>query len=528
MRLTWKLASVLLLLAWGLYAGRFWIGEPPVIGASADDSIYLAVAMNLNHPQAFTRDWGVRANTAVVGPIAWTRLLALCLRFTDDVSRLRLALSSMLLLLFVTGAFVLVLRWSGEPAVALVAAVVSLRPRLGFITEWGVVLPHALPRTLVMALTAWVIWGTWQSRARFPMLALWSGLLSVAHPITGLHLFLLSAVQHVLLAARSRRALGHLLLGGALFALGGLPTLLTAVSLVVDRPAPDWFLRFRTPYLFFQPRQLLGTLIYDLGPPLLLMAWCWSRARAGLAPEALRWTRMGMAAVAVWTAAWLASLPGLAFFQLWLGRMSAFVHLFALLIVVGAAWGLWKREALSARAHAMVLVGLLAICSGAGWDAGLDRAQAWLGSPVGPRSSWLRWGETPEPVPPIAVDAPELDLRAFRELVRWAGERTPAGRRFLTPPSAFAAFRIYARRAITLSVKDAGVLIFSRAAAEEWYGRFRAVAGAYASPGGSGLEPLARRLGAEYVVVPRSGPRLSLPVAFENGAHRVYQVARAA
>lgn len=524
--MTWKRAVVLLLIVWGLYVGRFWIGEPPFVAASGDDYPYLVAALNMKSPFLFSRDWGAQAITEVVGPIGWTKFLAVLVPLVGDLSLLQLALSSLLLLVFVSGIFTLVVGLTQQPVVALAAGLISLRPRMGFLSEWGVVLPHAQARTLVIALTPWVIWWTWRSRARFPTIALWSGILSVVHPLSGLHLLLLFAVQHVVLMGLSRKLFLDLLSGGALFCLGGLPTLLTSLPLVLDRPAPEWFIRFRTPYLLFEPRVLLGTLVYDLSIPILLLTWCWSRGRSYIKEDLLAWVRAGLVAVIAWTAVWIATMVGPVLIGLNLGRIGSYLHLFVLLVVVGTAWGLWTQRTLSHRLHAMALVGLLFAGSGTWWETALDRAQAKLGNPLGPRSAWLQWGRAPEPLPLVATIRPERDLPAFRELADWARRETPPGVLFLTPASDLGSFRIYARRAITLSYKDASMLIYSEVLAEEWYRQFREVVAAYASPNGRQLELLAKRIGASYILILTTGsePCLSAPVSFENQRYRVYQV----
>lgn len=310
---------------------------------------------------------------------------------------------------------------------------------------------------------------------------------------------------------------------GAGVMLGGLPALWRHAAFFTGPPAPAWFIGFRDPELIpHGVRAVAGPLVYDFGVPLLLLVLVLRASRASLASTTFRWLCAGIAValglgIAVTLTPLVPALVGLS-----LGRASGYAYLFASVPILATAWA-WWTVGRPRRLAAVLLAAGLALSTGAWWDALLDRVIASAGIPLGGRAAWNP-SRLPEPLPAPPSLRPEQDPPAFRELSEWILRATPPDALFLTPPSDSASLRVYARRGVVVSTKDAGLFIFSAADAATWYARFREVAAAYASPDPATLVTVARRYGATHILADPGQPAPSLPRVFRNRTYAVYRV----
>lgn len=516
----WPLLA--LVLGWGMYAGRFWLHAPRPIGASDDLVLYLAAALRLNEPTLFARDQGYQAMAQALEPLVYTRILACLLRYVASPEWLAVVLSSFLLLLFSLGVYFLVKALTDSPGAALSVAFISLRPRMGLLAEWGIVMGEPLARSFILAASPWILLSIWRLRRdphRLILPGIIIGLSGLLHPLSALHLALLTLAQEALMSegARSLLFLG----GGAL--VGALPAIWNQVGLIAGAPAPLWFLRFRNPELLPSgARAIVGFLAYDLGVPLILAGLTWKAARKHLPSVTYSWVRAGIvAAILLSVASLLASyFPFLA--RLSLGRISGYAYLFLSIVILTSAWEWWRGQPRRRFAAGMVAASL-ALSTGAYWDVFLDRSFSLAGAPIGPRASWYP-SRPPESVPSIPAFRPELDPSAFRELCGWINSSTSPEAVFLTPPADPAAIRVYAKRGIVISWKDAGLMIHSAVSANAWYARYREVVSAYADHDPQALVAAGRRLGATHILMGRPAPPLPLEQLFANRAFVVYRL----
>ena len=514
-------AAGVLTTLWAAYTARFWLVPPPPLTSADDGVLYVAAALHLREPSLFVGDWGFQALAPLVEPLLYTRTLALLVPWWNVPEAMLRALAALLLGVFALGVFALVRAITGRVAVAFLAGLIALRPRMALLTEWGIVMSQPLARSFIMAAAPWLLLWIWRARPRpgalaWPGLAI--GLLALVHPLSALHLALIALVQELFASARVW-AIAAL---GAGVAVGALPALAHHGLVLAEHPAPVWFLRFRNPELLPSGLPAIaGPLVYDLGVPLLALALTFRASRACLDPKVVRWLGAGMAAALVLTLATvLAPLaPGLA--RLSLGRVSGFLYLFVSVPVLTVAWAWWSRG--TRRVAAVALVAALALSTGAWWDAALDRAIAGAGIPLGGRAAWNP-GRPPEPLPSPAGPVTPHEPAAFRELADWLRGQTPPSALLLAAPGEAAALRLYARRGTVVATKDAGLFIFSADKARAWYARFHDVMTAYASAEPGPLVAAARRYGATHVLADPAAPAMPLSPVFTNHGYVVYQV----
>jgi hypothetical protein len=513
-------AVALLAVAWAAYAGRFWLAPAPPVTSADDGVLYVAAALHWREPALFAGDWGFQALTPLIEPLVYTRMLAWCSPWWDTPEAMLRALSAALLGVFALGTFALVRALTGRVAVALLAALIALRPRMALLAEWGIVMSQPLARSVIMAAAPWLLWWVWRARGRpshlaWPGLAI--GLLALCHPLSALQLGLVVLIQELLMPSSAPAIVA--LAGG--IGVGALPALAHHGLALAGTPAPLWFLRFRNPELVPSGvPAIAGPLVYDFGVPVLLLALTLGASRRWLEGTVVRWLCAGIAAAVL-----LALVTGLsplapALARLSLGRASGFLYLFAAVPALTVAWAWWTAGGAS-RLIALALVGALALSTGAWWDARLGRAVAAAGIPLGGRASWNP-SRPPDPLPSLSRSPHEPG--AFRELADWLRGRTPPTALVLAAPGDAAALRVYARRGTVVATKDAGLFIFSAAKATAWYARFRDVVTAYASAEPDPLLAAARRYGATHVLAGPAGPALPLSEVFANRAYVVYRV----
>ena len=513
-------AVAVLVAAWAVYVGRFWLAPPPPVTSADDGVLYVAAAVHLREPALFAGDWGFQALAPLIEPLVYTRILARLSPWWDTPEALLRACSALLILGFALGTFALVRAITGRIVIALLAGLIALRPRMAWLAEWGILMGQPLARSVIMAAAPWLLLWIWRARERprrlaWPGLAI--GLSALVHPLSAIQLAMVAVLQELVLLS-GVRAITALAAG---IVLGVLPALAHHGPLLADHPAPLWFLRFRNPELL--PSGLpafAGPLVFDFGVPLLALALTLRASRACLEPRAFRWSCAGIAAALTLTMATVLAplVPALARFSL--GRASGFLYLFLSVPVLAVARALWIAGG-APRLAALALVGALAFSTGAGWDALVGRAVVGAGIPLGERASWNP-SRPPDPLPALSFSPHEP--RAFRELADWLRGQTPPSALVLAAPADAAALRVYARRSTVVATKDGGLFIFSAAKATAWYARFRDVVTAYAGAEPAALLAVARRYGATHILAPPAGPPMPLARVFANGAYVVYRV----
>ena len=94
----------------------------------------------------------------------------------------------------------------------------------------------------------------------------------------------------------------------------------------------------------------------------------------------------------------------------------------------------------------------------------------------------------------------------------------------MTPPGAWASFRIYALRSLFVTFKDGSVGMFSGKLAEEWYTRFVERERIYKSENIDEILDFAKSNGIHYMIQEKEKPKIDLPVVYQNQEYRVLQL----
>ena len=487
------------LLALGLSAGLVFARAPAFL---ADQRAYSLLVVKTLEPDLFARDLLYRHDPAQLHvPLFLEAQTALARRLGGDAERALVWLAWPIGALFLAGHYALFRSVTGGPLAAGLGALGALTIRNSLGGEfWGFEgVRSANTRTILAGLTPLLLllFLRWRRRPSFPAFYLLLGLAANVHPPTAYLLAEATALAHVWLERGSRRAVAQVGAGVVLFAAGAAPYVVPflagrdnvadAASLALARQA----MSERFSYLFYplDPASLLSV-AFHLALP--LAAWLWWRRRS--APGAVMG---GLDAVA--GAAVVAAFGGLALVQgagVLLDRPYADVQqlralrlvypvLLAGLALVYAT--LLARRTWRARAAVAALLLASLVPPGALIHAfseeRRDAVKARLGLRVPPPSP---------PSPPAAVGARDA-------MSAWVRRETPRGALVLTDDFDF---RVRTRRSITGTFKD-GALIFLAGSRPfvRWYRLDAEVARCRAARGRGCWFPLARRLGADYVIV---------------------------
>ena len=512
-----SLPVAILVVTWALYVGRYWLYWDRFVGGTHDEALWLALALRWTDSSLFARDPFVTAVMPTF-PTAYAALMGGLLRLWPDPGTVLLVTSSALLLVYGAGMYRLVNQVVGHRLTAVLIAVVAFRVSFDLAgTGWGIFVGNAPPRSFVFAAVPWIL--AWFFRAaesprRLLAVGLALGLLGNVHPLSVLHVVLMLLGALLLDPAGGSRPLRGAALSAGLTA-GILPYLVQWVRVRDVTPLPMDIVRFRAEPQSFPSWEAVGAGLLTSYLPLALLALAgWWVSRGDADRGAARWIVRLTVAVAVGAAVGpLLTLASPRLFAIHLLRMSGYGFL---LLLVLAAYLL--RHALSRRSAAGTL-------AGAGLAAFLLlTAGATRIADLGP---WLRpihRASAAAGVLPASTGIPgEGDREAFLDLCRWAASQTPDDALFLSPPGAWASFRLYARRGLYVTFKDGAVTVFSGARAIEWFDRESQGRRLYEPAHQHELPAFAAAHGIDYVIQGLRDRPLDLPLAYENGAFRVHR-----
>jgi len=449
-------------------------------------------------------------------PTVYAALMGWLLRVWPDPGTVLLVVSSVLLLVYAAGVYRLVVTVVDHRGAALLIALVAFRVTFDLTgTGWGIFVGNAPPRSFVFAAVPWVLaWflGAARSPSRLMVLGVVLGVLANVHPLSVLHVALMLA--GALLLDPGRRRLRVAALGSGVAA--GLSPYLVQWARVRDvTPLPMEIVRFRADPQSFPAWSTVGTSLLTSYLPLVVLALAGLWVSRAWHREPTRWLSRLLACVAVASAAGpLLTLAWPRLFAVHLLRMSGYA--FLLLLVLAA---LLLGRALSRRSWAGTLAGG-ALAAFLLLTAGATRIADLVPADWGRRVSVAATD-----VLPATTGIPAGgDRESFVDLCRWAALHTPADALFLSPPGAWASFRLYARRSLYTTFKDGAVTVFSGARAIEWFEREGQTQRLYEPAHRRELPAFAAAHGADYVIQPRADAPLDLPVAYENRAFRVHRV----
>jgi hypothetical protein len=281
--------------------------------------------------------------------------------------------------------------------------------------------------------------------------------------------------------------------------------------------APDIF-RFRNGPEFLPGwHEIVARIVDSFLVPLVLAALALRVAPVDARRAAARAGLVRLGAVAVAGALAAPLVPALAprLFALSPLRFSGYVFLVSLVLAGELVRQLGAGS--PRRRLAAVLLGAALIATAGGGRVG-DLARTRMFARSGATTLWTDV---------TRVDGQSVD--DFLDLCRWAGAHTVPSDLFLTPPGAWAPFRLYAGRPLFVTFKDGGAMtMFSPRRTQEWYRRLRAEEGLYVTFERDAVLAFARAHGIHYVVQERGRPAIDLPIAYENRGYRVYALGGAA
>jgi hypothetical protein len=405
-------------------------------------------------------------------------------------------------MLFVVGHYVLFRSLTGSWLAAALGAVAAMTVRHSLGGEyWGFAgVRDVLPRAIASGLTPLCLLAFLRLRERryFAGYFVLVGGVANLHPVSGLHLAMLSGVAHLWLARFSRKAWVDVLGGGVLFTVSVLPFLLRYVPAQehVTDPALRGLVRqalhARYDYLLLPID--LATLIsvaFHAALPAGLFVWAMWAFRGSADLRALAVVGVAALAVGLGLAAaiqgmgWLLDRPYLDVHQL---RATRFAYA-SLLAGFPLAY-LWLSRRSTRTAWAGLAVLVVASLVPPGWVLHSLLEQ--------PRVIVKRALGLPVPAPPSTGPDVEAAARAERALHRFV-ERT-AGRNELFFTDSFR-FRYETLRPITGSFKDGGIIIAGSAPFYRWYVYMQDVQQCRAQRGHGCWLALARRYSARQAVV---------------------------
>ncbi len=479
----------------------------------ADQNAYDLLVVKKLAPETFARDALYRYDPDLLH-VPWFLDVhaALARRLGGDVERALAWLGWAMGAVFIAGHYVFFRAVAGRPAPAALATLgaVTLRNALGG-EVWGLDgIASAATRTILAGLIPPLLLLFLAARRRPWLPAYWGilGVLFNVHPVSAYHLAQVTAVAH-LWQERSRRALGQVALGVALFAAGTLPYTVPFFTGRVGGGAPAMVraaLDYRFAYLFY-PIALNALLSVAFHMAVPLAAWLWWRRRgepnAVLTPLTPVMGAIlvvgfgGTAAIQVLGAS--LDRPYVDIQELRILRLLYPLLLGGLALVYGHLLAARRARALVV-AVALVVVSLVppgAVIHAVSADT---RARVKHALGMGP--------------PPVAAATPDLGPR--RALWAWTSTATPSGALFFTDDFEF---RLRTRRAITGSFKD-GALMFLAGSGPlaEWYALERERTVCRGAGGAGCWFALARRLGADYAVLDPGlpGAAAAPPADFER------------
>jgi hypothetical protein len=408
-------------------------------------------------------------------------------------------------LLYLLGHYALFRYLTGSWAAAALGALSAMVVRNSLGGEyWGFGgIRDVLPRAIASGLTPVLLLAFLRLRGR-PLFAgyfLLVGLAANLHPVSGLHLAQISAVTHLWLSRFRLRAWRDVLLGIPLFAVGALPFVLRYVPAQEHLTDPALLpvvreaLHYRYPYLLFplEPSALISVAFHAALPAAVLL-WV---ARRGERPEGFRaLLTFGAAALVVGVGGiaviqGLAALSGTPYVDIHQLRATRFMYPVLLTAFPLAYAALLRARSPRAWLTLAALLILSAIPPGSVIHAvSAERREAVkraLGLPGSPFRS--------TPAAPVeGGESPGAEERLWA----FAARHTEPDALVFTDSFAF---RYEARRPITGSFKDGGIVIAGTGPFYRWYVYMREIEDCRRRRGEACWFVLAEQYRGRYVVV---------------------------
>ncbi|MCR4344579.1 MAG: hypothetical protein NUV44_07420 [Candidatus Scalindua sp.] len=505
-----------------IYVSRYWIKWNGIILGSWDEANWIPLALRWNDTTLFANDLTV--NTLVKHfPPAYVFFLATGLKIFDSIRLLMLSGSSALLLLYCTGVYWFAWRLFEHRLAALIIAGISFRVNLDLGNAgWGIYIPHLMPRTIVCAITPWILGVTLQfQRNIFKIFAFGFaiGILGNIHPISALHLYLLVAGTVTIYPSYQDR-FRHLLVISSGFAIGLCPYILQWVFHQDNIPLRLEILKFRVGDQFFPNWTcLIFNFLKSYSLPIAFGAIGFLFVSKETEKKKAKWIiLMGLIAALLAFMGPLQSalLPRLAAIQLL--RMSGYLFLFSLLLTGFFLRWLIQQKSIGLRLITILFSIFLVLTAGGGrFDELLLRLPLFSSKPT--KGNILE----------ADIEAPHIgftDQNAMLDLCEWARNNTVSTDLFITPPGAWASFRIYAQRSLFVTYKDGVVIIFSGKSAEEWFKRFHERERIYQSGNVGEILHFAKINKIRYMIQEQNNPEIDLPIVYQNQSFRVLQLFR--
>jgi hypothetical protein len=504
-------AALVVVAAFVVAGGLMLLGNRDLL---ADQSAYNLLVVKKLDPSLFTRDALYRHDPDLLH-VPWFLAVhaALARRLGGDVERALVWLGWVMGAIFLVGhyAFFRVVAGAPTPAALATLGAATLRNSLGG-DVWGLDgYAAALSRTILAALVPPLLLLFLKARQR-PWLPLYWGLLGVlfnVHPVTAYHMAQVTAVTHLWQRRFRARALAQVALGAALFVVGSLPYLLPFLAGREGGGAPAELraaLDYRFPYLFYPiaPNAVVSVAFHVALP---LAAWLAWRRRGE--PNAVL-TPLTPLIVAVLALAF-AGTAAIQTLGLWLDRPYVDIQelrvtrllypvLLGGLALAHARLLSWPPAA--GRAAVTVLLALSLVPPGAVIHEVSRETRAAVKHALGMGLP---------PAPAIAMDPATKG-----ELWAWVASATPPAALFFTDDFDF---RLRTRRSITGSFKDGAFMFLAGSGPfASWYALERERSACRATGGRDCWFGLARRLGAEYVVLDPglAGAATAAPADFER------------
>lgn len=503
-----------------IYVSRYWFKWNGFILGSWDEANWIPLALSWNDATLFANDLTVNSLNRYFPP-AYTFFLASGLKVFDNLRLMMLSGSSVLLLIYSAGVYWFAWRLFRHRLTAIIIAIISCRvnPDLGG-AGWGIYIPHLLPRTIILAFTPWILGTTLQlHRSQIAMLTLGFaiGILGNIHPISALHLYLLVAGAMIICPSYQNK-FRHLLVISLGFAVGLSPYILQWGLQQDGVPLRMEILKFRSEEALFPNwGHLISNFLTFYSLPIAFASIGFLFVSEETQRKNARWIIfMGF------TAAFLAFLGPLQaallprFSAIHLLRISGFLSFFSLILTGFFLRWLIQQKSISLRLCAILLSIFLVLTAGGGrFDELLSRFP--------PFSS----ESTKESILSADIEASPVgfpDQEAMLGLCEWAKQNTTTTDVFMTPPGAWASFRIYAQRSLFVTFKDGAVIMFSGKLAEEWYTRFVERERIYKSKNIDEVLGFAKSNGIHYMIQEEANPKIDLPVVYQNQKYRVLQL----
>lgn len=503
-----------------IYVSRYWLRWDGFILGSWDEANWIPLALNWNDTTLFTNDLTVNSLKRYFPP-AYTFFLAFGLKVFDNLRLLMLSGSSVLLLIYSAGVYWFTWRLVQHRLTALIIAIISFRVNsdLGS-AGWGIYIPHLLPRTIILAIAPWVLGATLQlHRNTIAILTLGFaiGILGNIHPISALHLYLLVAGAMIIYFPYQDK-FRHLLAISLGFVIGLSPYILQWGIQQDAVPLRMEILEFRVGETVFPNwRHLISNLLKFYALPIAFGSIGFLFVRENTEKEKAKWIIfMGFTATLLAFLGPLQTALAPRLFAIDLLRISGYIYLFSLILTGFCIRRLFQQKSVGSCLVAILFSIFLVLTAGGGRFGELLSGLPPFSSKSTKKNILLADIETPRAGFP--------DQKAMLDICEWAKHNTSPSDVFITPPGAWASFRIYAQRSLFVTFKDGAVAMFSGRLAEEWFKRFGEMERIYQSENIDEILDFAKSNGIHYMIQEKEKPKIDLPVVYQNQKYRVLRL----